>query len=89
MQKITTGHRVSVLRDITRIEGTERVRLTYAVAGETGEVIETFGEHDTKRPTWHAKVKMDAGGIKTFRITSLKRVSFDPPSGLTLSRVES
>lgn len=70
MKKIAVGHRVSVLRNITRVEG------PYALAGETGEVIETFQPQlRNENPDWFAKVKMDAGPVKTFRITSLKRES--------------
>lgn len=67
MKKIAAGHRVSVARDIVRGEG------PYASAGEVGEVIETFKENVNSPTVWHAKVKMDAGGIKTFRVTSLQR----------------
>lgn len=67
MKKIAAGHRVSVLRDVVRKEG------PYAVAGETGEVVDTFKEHPGAPTIWYAKVKMDAGGIKTFKVTSLQR----------------
>lgn len=74
MKKIEVGHEVEVLRDIKRVEG------PYAKAGEAGVVIEVFfntartprqGNHPQN---WNAKVKMAAGGIKTFRVTSLGRV---------------
>lgn len=67
MKKIEAGHRVSVARDIVRGEG------PYASAGESGKVIETFKENEHSPTVWHAKVKMDLGGIKTFRVTSLQR----------------
>lgn len=87
---IQKGHRVEVLRDITRAEG------PYAQKGEQGEVVDTFlgdvqsgGAHKkeidddgvevfrVKRGfrRWNAKVKMDDGKIKTFRLTSLGRIN--------------
>lgn len=67
MRKVAAGHRVSVIRDVVRKEG------PYASAGEAGEVVDTFKEHPRAPTIWYAKVKMDAGGIKTFKVTSLQR----------------
>lgn len=67
MKKVSAGQRVRVLRDIVRVEG------PYAQAGELGEVYEMFNEHGRKT-CWYAKVRMDHGDVKTFRVTSLERV---------------
>jgi hypothetical protein len=68
---IKSGHRVRLLRDISRAEG------PYAQAGEAGTVTETFRPPGTSSGTlgpWCAKVRMDGTGvIKTFRLTSLER----------------
>lgn len=67
-KRFRPGDRVVVLRDIARNEG------PYAKAGEAGAVIETFeawlGWHAGK--TVHAQVRMDDGGVKTFRLTSIQ-----------------
>jgi len=67
MRKIQKGDRVVVLREITRAEG------PYASAGEAGEVWETFQPQQARKGEWCAKVQMDGGGTKTFRVTSLRR----------------
>lgn len=65
-KKINKGQRISVCRDIVRIEG------PYANAGETGIVREVFVQRSHHEPKLYAKVVMDATGkIKTFRCTSL------------------
>jgi len=62
--------RVRLLRNITRREG------PYATKGETGTVHELFtagtGAGERIR---YAKVLMNQGGIKTFRISSLEKTS--------------
>lgn len=68
MRKLEPGHRITVLRDITRKEG------PYAKAGETGEVIECFSPYGRKEDSWHAKCAMSTGVIKTFRVSSLQRL---------------
>lgn len=71
---IRPGDNVSLLRNISRNED-----LSYGVAGQSGEVIEVFTQHDRgfeyPSKVMHAKVKMDLPGkpIKTFRLTSLMR----------------
>lgn len=67
MNKIEPNDTVTVLRDITRVEG------LYAVAGTTGVVLELFQPHGTKKSPWSAKVRMADGTVKTFRVTSLGR----------------
>lgn len=65
MKKIEPKDRVEVARDITRAEG------PYATAGETGVVHELFQPQGGSKSPWYAKVLMDGGMIKTFRVTSL------------------
>jgi hypothetical protein len=66
---IKAKDKVILLRDIVRREG------PYAKAGETGSVIEVFGNKvgGNEAMRWFAKVKLTGGGIKTFRCTSLKK----------------
>jgi hypothetical protein len=65
---IKDGMRVCVARAIVRREG------PYASKGDSGIVREVFKSGSSSargRSLWYAKVQMDGGGIKTFRITSL------------------
>jgi len=69
------GDRVTVLREILRMKGCERV--VYAKENEEGEIVEIFKPVPTgfgeKKPPY-AKVLMNkTSGVKTFRLTSLKR----------------
>jgi hypothetical protein len=70
MIKLRPYDDVEVLRDIVRVEG------AYAKAGDTGKVLEVFGNAvgGRERLRWFAKVRMKNRAIKTFRVTSLKRV---------------
>lgn len=84
---ITAGNTVELKRDIRRLPEwiwdlpgpwpplTKGSWLPYASAGDVGVVLETFkGYEDGSFRVWHAKVRMDDGGvIKTFRLTSLCR----------------
>jgi hypothetical protein len=80
------GGRVEVARDIFRAEGVidltklSRIRGKYASQGEVGTVKDLFRPVPTgsgELGKWYAKVAMDGGGIKTFRLSSLNRLT-DP-----------
>jgi hypothetical protein len=56
------------------VRGISRRETLYASSGETGVVKELFrpdGTGGMEVKPWYAKVAMDNGGIKTFRLTSL------------------
>ena len=67
---IRTGASVTVLRDIPRNDGPE----PYARRGEAGVVVDLFRPPGTgagERKPLYAKVQMEGGEIKTFRLTSI------------------
>ena len=78
-RSIHKNHRVSLKRDISRTVGVGRVFTPYASKGSEGLVVETFlgeGTGCMERGPWYAKVRMDdSNEIKTFRLTSLRRLS--------------
>lgn len=59
------------------VRGISRREILYASEGETGTVKELFRPEPTggmEVKPWYAKVAMDSGGIKTFRLSSINHV---------------
>lgn len=78
-RRYNISDKVTVNKDIYRIDHISRAKTLYASPGEIGTIIEIFrpqptaGGKSAKTP-FYAKVKMDiSGGIKTFRLTSLSK----------------
>lgn len=68
---LQSGDRISLRRDIVRHEG------PYASIGDQGTILSIFRPIPTalmETKPLSAKVQMDDGPIKTFRLTSLKKI---------------
>jgi len=76
MRGIFPEHRVALKREIRRVDVTNGRQFdVYAKEGDQGTVIQCFQNDDDLDHTWYVKVLMDdINKIKTFRITSLKRL---------------
>ena len=79
-ERYNISDKVTVNKDIYRIDHISRARVLYASLGEIGTIIEIFRPQPTSgggyvKTPFYAKVKMDVyDGIKTFRLTSLSKV---------------
>jgi len=75
---LKTSDRVALLRDIRRIpEEGSRDWIPYAHEGDEGIIEEIFRasmQSMGEKETWHAKVRMLDGSLKTFRLTSLEKI---------------
>ena len=79
-ERYNISDKVTVNKDIYRIDHITRNKCLYGSLGEIGTIIEIFRPQSTAgggyvKTPFYAKVKMDVcNGIKTFRLTSLSRV---------------
>jgi hypothetical protein len=79
-ERYNISDKVTVNKDIYRIDHNTRNKCLYGSPGEIGTIIEIFRPQSTAgggyvKTPFYAKVKMDVyDGIKTFRLTSLSRV---------------
>ena len=78
-KRYNVGDKVTLNKDIHRVDHITRNKCLYGSLGETGTIIEIFRPQPTGGGSYtatplSAKVKMDVyGGIKTFRLTSLNK----------------
>jgi hypothetical protein len=74
---MNVGDKVTINKDIHRVDHMTRIKCLYSSQGETGIIIEIFRPKSTagggmSKTLLSAKVKMDdCDNIKTFRLTSL------------------